>query len=118
VTDAQPGGPRPEPRPTSSASAGTAVWCRATSTAYVESPERVVVVDLDHLELPPYVFEGTAAQVWACVDGDRSEAQIVTDLSAAYDVPAEVVAPDVRRFVERLRDLGLVVAGPVDDTDG
>jgi len=90
------------------------VWRRATGTAYVESPERVVVLDLDHLDLPPYVFEGSAAQIWACVDGDRSEAQIVTDLAAAYDAPAEVVAADVREFVERLRGLGLVV----DGTDG
>jgi len=90
------------------------VWRRATGTAYVESPERVVVLDLDHLDLPPYVFEGSAAQIWACVDGDRSEAQIVTDLAAAYDASAEVVAADVREFVERLRGLGLVV----DGTDG
>jgi len=90
------------------------VWRRATSTAYVESPpgapERVVVVDLDHLDLPPYVFEGSAAQVWACVDGERTETEIVTDLADAYEVPAEVVAGDVRQFVDRLRDLGLIVA--------
>ncbi len=94
------------------------VWRRATSTAYVDSPERSVVVDLDHLDLPPYVFEGTAAGIWARVDGDRDEARIVSDLALAYDVPAEVVAPDVREFVERLRRLGLVVGGPVDGTDG
>jgi hypothetical protein len=88
----------------------TTVWRRATSTAYVESPERAVVLDLDHLDLPPYVFEGSAAQIWACVDGDRSEAEIVADLAEAFEVPAEVVAPDVRDFIGRLRDLGLVVA--------
>jgi hypothetical protein len=93
------------------------VWRRAPSTAYVESPERVVVVDLDHLDLPPYVFEGSAAQIWACVDGERSEAQIVADLADAYDAAAEVVAPDVRAFVERLRRLGLVVAGALADGD-
>ena len=117
MTDAQPGAPGAEPGPTSSASVGTVVWRRATSTAYVESPERVVVVDLDHLELPPYVFEGSAAQLWACLDGDRSEAQIVTDLADAYGAAAEVVAPDVRAFVERLRSLGLVVAGSLTDGD-
>ena len=94
------------------------MWRRATCAAYVGSPERVVVVDLEHLDLPPYVFEGSAAQIWACVDGDRNETQIVTEVAAAYDVPAEVVAPDVRRFVERLRGLGLVVAAPVDGTHG
>ncbi|MGA8245484.1 MAG: PqqD family protein, partial [Nocardioides sp.] len=81
-------------------------------TAYVESAERVVVLDLDHLDLPPYVFEGTAAQVWACLDGVRTEAEVVADLADAYDVPGEVVTGDVRRFVDRLRDLGLIV---VDD---
>ena len=88
---------------------GPMVWVRATSTAYVESPERVVVVDLDHLELPPYVFEGTAAQVWGCLDGDRTEDEIVADLAEAYDAPVAVVEPDVRAFVERLRGLGLIV---------
>ena len=85
------------------------VWRRATSTAYVETPRRAVVLDLDHLDLPPYVFEGPAAQIWACVDGDRTEAEIVADLAEAFEVPAEVVAPDVREFIDRLRGLGLVV---------
>lgn len=93
---------------------GPTVWRRAGSTAYVESPsgaaQRVVVLDLDHLDLPPYVFEGSAAQVWACLDGDRTEEEIVADLAEAYEVPAEVVAGDVRQFVDRLRVLGLIVA--------
>jgi hypothetical protein len=69
---------------------------------------RVVVVDLDHPDLPPYVFEGTAAQIWLGVDGARSETEIVADLEHAYDVPAEVLIPDVRTFLDRLHDLGLV----------
>jgi Coenzyme PQQ synthesis protein D (PqqD) len=89
-------------------------WRRATSTAYVESTvgseQRVVVLDLDHLDLPPYVFEGSAAQIWACLDGERTEAEVVTELAEAYGVPAEVVTDDVRTFVDRLRHLGLVVA--------
>ena len=92
---------------------GSTVWRRATGTAYVESPpgspERVVVLDLDHLDLPPYVFEGSAAQIWSCLDGVRTEAEVVTGLADAYEVSAEVVAGDVRLFVDRLRDLGLIV---------
>ena len=117
MTDTAHGGPEAEPGPTSPASVGTVVWRHATGTAYVESPERVVVVDLEHLDLPPYVFEGSAAQVWVCVDGDRSETEIVTDLAEAYDVPTEVVIPDVRQFVDRLRDLGLIVSGAAPGTD-
>jgi hypothetical protein len=86
------------------------VWRRSGSAAYVESDERVVVLDLDHLDLQPYVFEGSAAQVWACLDGDRSESEIVHDLAEAYDVPPEVVLGDVRQFIDRLRDLGLIVS--------
>jgi hypothetical protein len=86
------------------------VWRHADTTAYVESPERVVVLDLDHLDIPPYVFEGSAAQVWMCVDGDRTETEIVDDLAEAYDVPVDVVTPDVRDFVDRLRELRLIVS--------
>jgi len=93
---------------------GTTVWRHAARAAYVESPdgsaERVVVLDLDHPELPPFVFEGPAAQIWACVDGDRTEAEIVADLAEAFEAAHEVVAVDVRRFIDRLRELGLIVS--------
>jgi len=46
---------------------------------------------------------------------DRTVAEIVADLAGAYEVPADVVAGDVRQFVDRLQDLGLVVA---DDGGG
>jgi hypothetical protein len=88
-----------------------AVWRRVEHAAYVDSGERVVVLDLDHLDLPPYVFEGSAAAVWACLDGDRTESEIVSELAEAHQVEAAEVAVDVRQFVDRLRTLGLVVAG-------
>ncbi len=117
MTDAAHGGTEAEPGPESPSAPGTVVWRHSASAAYVESPARAVVVDLDHLDVPPYVFEDSAAQVWACVDGDRTETEIVTDLAEAYEVPPEAVAPDVRRFVDRLRDLALIVTGPLDDPD-
>ena len=89
----------------------TRVWARSATVAYVESPDRVVVLDLSKLDRLPYVFEGSAAQVWGCVDGVRTESEIVTDLAEAYDAPVAVVEPDVRRFVDRLAALGLIVAG-------
>jgi hypothetical protein len=91
-------------------STGSTVWRRATSAAYVESPERAVVLDLDHPDRAPYVFEGSSAQVWGCLDGDRTEGEIVQDLAEAFEAPVEVVAADVRQFVDRLRGLGLIVA--------
>jgi hypothetical protein len=97
--------------PPADADRGRTVWRRAPSAAYVESEDRAVVLDLDHLERPPYVFEGPASQIWACVDGDRTESELVADLAEAFEVPTEQMAGDVREFVDRLRDLGLVVAG-------
>jgi Coenzyme PQQ synthesis protein D (PqqD) len=109
VPESAPPGPEPSAEPSAESAAGSTIWRRATSTAYVESAERVVVVDLDHLDRPPYVFEGSAAQVWARVDGDRTEHEIVTDLAEAFEVPVEVVVADVRQFVDRLADRGLIV---------
>jgi pyrroloquinoline quinone biosynthesis protein D len=101
-------------RETADTEPGTTVWRHASSTAYVESPDgsaaRVVVLDLDQPELPPYVFEGPAAQIWACVDGDRTEAEIVADLAEAFEAAHEVVAVDVGQFIDRLRKLGLIVS--------
>ena len=115
MTDSAGDEPGTDPASAAPAQVGTAVWQHAPRAAYVESPpgsgERVVVIDLDHLDLPPYVFEGSAAQVWMCLDGDRTETEIVSDLAEAYDVPVEVVTPDVRGFVDRLRDLGLIAPG-------
>ena len=117
MTDSAGDEPGTDPGSEAAAEVGSAVWQHSSAAAYVESPpgsaERVVVIDLDHLDLPPYVFEGSAAQVWMCLDGDRTETEIVADLAAAYDVPLEVVTPDVRHFVDRLRDLGLIAPGAV-----
>jgi Coenzyme PQQ synthesis protein D (PqqD) len=110
--DASPGG-GVTPVTGSRSGPGAEVWRRSPSTAYVESPGRVVVLDLDHVDHPPYVFEGSAAQIWACLDGERTEIEIVTELAEAYEATAEVVAEDVRQFVDRLQDLGLIVV----DTD-
>ena len=108
MADSASTGSGADPGPVTPAPVGSTVWRRATSTAYVESPERVVVVDLDHLDLPPYVFEGSAAQVWGCVDGERTEAEIVDELARSHGLRADAVGRDVRDFLDRLDDLGLV----------
>lgn len=102
--DAEPGS-----SPGGSTRSGGTVWRRGTSTAYVESPDRAVVLDLDHPDLPPYVFEGSGARIWAGLDGVRSEDELVADLAEAFEAPTEVVGPDLRRFIDRLQELGLVV---------
>jgi hypothetical protein len=110
VADSASVGTGTEPGAEDAARAGATVWRRAPHAAYVDSDDRSVVLDLDHLDRSPVVFEGSAAQIWACVDGDRTEREMVTDLAEAFEVPVDVVASDVRQFVDRLRELGLIVA--------
>ncbi|WP_299775022.1 pyrroloquinoline quinone biosynthesis peptide chaperone PqqD [uncultured Tateyamaria sp.] len=63
-------------------------------------PERVLVLDQ----------VGTA--VLDRLDGAASLDQISADLSAIYDAPVDVIAPDVIAFVEDLRDKGMVHVHP------
>jgi hypothetical protein len=86
------------------------VWRRSGDAAYVESPDRTVVLDLDRLDRAPYVFEGTAAQVWRHVDGHRTEGEIVSALAELYDAPTDTLTGDVRAVLGQLDGLGLVVA--------
>jgi hypothetical protein len=86
------------------------VWRRSADTAYVESPDRTVVLDLDHLDRAPYVFEATAAQIYGQVDGIRTETEIVAALAERYDAPIEALARDVRAFLDQLERLGLVLS--------
>ncbi|WP_299750644.1 pyrroloquinoline quinone biosynthesis peptide chaperone PqqD [uncultured Tateyamaria sp.] len=63
-------------------------------------PERVLVLDQ----------VGTA--VLERLDGATSLDQISADLSAIYDAPVDVIAPDVIAFVMDLRDKGMVHVHP------
>jgi hypothetical protein len=88
---------------TAHAERGATVWRRATGTAYVEPAGRVVVLDLDHADLPPYLLEGSAAHICARLDGYRTEVQVVDEVAEA----------DVCQLADRLRELGLIMRDPV-----
>ncbi|BDZ62009.1 hypothetical protein Lsed01_00646 [Demequina sediminis] len=84
---------------------------RTEGLAEVASETRATVLNLPRLEEQqvPYIFEGTALEIWVRIDGTLSEAAIVAELVEAYDVPAEQIMPEVRAFVAQLLELGLVV---------
>lgn len=56
----------------------------------------------------PYVFEGPSFEIWDRVGRGLSEAALVAELSARYDVPLVRVAADVAPFVDQLIVQGLV----------
>lgn len=76
--------------------------------AVVESPGRVVVLDLTRLDRPPVVLEGTAAEIWHAIDGVRDDETICTDLAASYGMLPEQIRADVLACLTQLTDLGLV----------
>lgn len=82
----------------------------ASGIAQVMDGRVAYVLNLPRIEeqQSPYVFEGTAYDIWSRIDGTRSEAQIVDELVEATGVEREVVARDTREFLATLRGLGLL----------
>ncbi|MDN4484194.1 PqqD family protein [Demequina lignilytica] len=83
---------------------------RTEGLAEVTSDTRTTVLNLPRLEEQqvPYIFEGTAFEIWTRIDGTRAEAQVVEELAEVYEAPAEEIAPQVHDFVAQLLELGLV----------
>jgi hypothetical protein len=84
------------------------VWAQSGSLAQVPSEGRVAMIDLDRPADPPMVLEGTAAAIWAAIDGERTLAEVVAAVAEAYGLPAEQVRGDVETFVADLAERGLV----------
>jgi hypothetical protein len=61
----------------------------------------------------------TAGVIWACCDGSGSLAELIDDLSEAYQVERSVIAPDVVSIVREFGRSGLLVGveRPVDQPE-
>lgn len=79
--------------------------------AVVGDDERVVILRLDDLAEPPRILDGTAVPVWEAIDGARTPAQLVEHVALGYGVEPPAIETDVRRFLDVLAELGLVVTG-------
>jgi hypothetical protein len=82
------------------------ILCIAPGVVSRESDGELVVV------LPGQgkfvVLNGTGAQVFQSVDGQRSLAEIAAALSERYDVPLEQTKIDVLALAQKLLDRGAV----------
>ncbi|WP_062530199.1 PqqD family protein [Demequina rhizosphaerae] len=83
---------------------------RTVGLAEVTADDHATVLNLPRIEEQqvPYVFEGTAFEIWARIDGTRTEAQIVAELAEDYEAAPEEIALEVHAFVAQLAELGLV----------
>ena len=62
------------------------VWRRSEDVAHVESPGRVALLHLGHLERPPMILEGSSAVIWDLLDGDRDQAALTQAVAEHFDV--------------------------------
>lgn len=98
---------------------GVTLWdwapalARHEGLAEVACDGRVTVLNLPDLERHqvPYVFEGTAFEIWVRIDGTRTEQALVQELAFEYGAPAVDIAGQVHGFLAQLVSLGLVVGG-------
>ncbi len=53
-------------------------------------------------------FNEVGAEVFALLDGTRTEEQIADELLKMYNAPKEVILADVKKLIEKMRAQGLL----------
>ena len=86
-----------------------ALWRRADDLAFVESPDRVVLILLRQLERPPLILEGSAAAIWSVLDDRRTTDEVVEQVAHLHAVEGLDIHDDVASFLGVLQDEGLVM---------
>lgn len=94
------------------------VWQRGRLVAEVRS-ESSDTIALLHLDVgQPRVLNGTAAVIWVLIDGNRSQAQVIAELSEAFDAPVGLIGAQVQEFLESLAAEDLIVPVPRERNPG
>ena len=94
------------------------VWRRNPDVAVVESPGRVVVLDLTTPQTAtPFAMEGSARAIWRAMAEPSTTDQIVERVAADFGAPAAEVEPDVLTFLAELESRGLASQSPRDAPD-
>ena len=94
------------------------VWLRNPDVAVVESPGRVVVLDLTTPQTAmPFAMEGSACAIWRAMAEPSTTDQIVARVAADFGAPAAEVERDVLTFLGELESRGLASRSPRDAAD-
>jgi coenzyme PQQ synthesis protein D (PqqD) len=79
----------------------------------VESPSRVVVLDLTAPETAtPLAMEGSAYAIWQELAVPSTTDQVLERVAAAFGVPRAELEPDVLSFLDVLESRGLASRSP------
>jgi hypothetical protein len=83
-------------------------WQRNDNWLGSEVEDSFVMVDI---ESGRYVaLNVTAAAAWDVLASPRTQAELERHLRSRFDVPAETCAASTRTLLDRMQDLGLVLA--------
>lgn len=86
-------------------------WGLGHDVAVSAGSDAVTVLDLDSPQAVPVTHSGTALTIWSAVDGHSTTEQIVAAAAESYDLPADAVRDEVARFLDMLRENGILALG-------
>ena len=86
------------------------VWRRSPALAAIEAPSRVVLLHLDHVDVPARILEDTGAVIWHAIDGLRDSAAIVSAVAEEFGIDETMIHDQVAQFLDDLRAAELVEA--------
>jgi hypothetical protein len=87
---------------------GTRRWGRKAEVAWVDSPDRVALLDLDHLDRPPVILEQSSSLIWSLLADELTEDALVERVATYYDMATGEVAGPVHDFLRQMLERGLV----------
>lgn len=53
-------------------------------------------------------FNEVGAEVFARLDGTRTQEEIVDEIASVYNVPREVISADINKLIEKMKNHGLL----------
>lgn len=66
----------------------------------------VVLLNLDDGTF--FSLTGTAAAIWALIDGERNRDSMLAELAASFEAEVETIAPQLDQFITQLQVAGFV----------
>lgn len=80
------------------------VVSRVVADEAIVVPIRRGAADMDSI----YTFNESGSLLWAMIEGGRSTEDLAAHLQAEYGISAEQAAADTEKFIEELREAGLI----------
>jgi hypothetical protein len=92
------------PDPNSILSHSPSVVTRKTGNEYVLVPVTDNIADMDSV----YTLNETGAFIWEQIDGKKSVAEIIREMTEEYDIDNETATTDILEFISKMNSYLIV----------